>query len=214
MTKWLTALAIVSTSLSCNLSAQEKQIVGKVVKIADADTITVLDADKTQHRIRFEGIDAPERGQAYGAKATDALKAALGDGNVVVKVKETDRYGRLVGTVYVGEKNLSQWLVASGWAWHYKAYSKDKKLAELENKARAAKMGLWADSTPPMAPWDYRAAGRQRQAVKKGEAAPVGWWLNTSSKSRHNSTCRYYQNTAKGRACKDDEGKACGICGG
>ncbi len=207
-------IALVILSFAQVASAEATRITGKVVKVADADTITVLDASKTQHKIRFEGIDAPERGQAYGSKATEALKAALGDGNVTVSVKETDRYGRLVGTVYVGEVSINHWLVANGWAWHYKAYSKDEKLAELEKAAREAKAGLWADSSPPMAPWDYRAAGRQREAIKKGDAAPVGWWLNTGSNVRHNSTCRYYGKTSKGRACKEDEGKACGICGG
>ena len=44
----------------------------KVVRIADGDTIRVL-LDKTQHKIRLEGIDAPEKGQAYGTKASQAL---------------------------------------------------------------------------------------------------------------------------------------------
>ncbi len=43
---------------------------------------------------------------------------------------------------------------------------------------------------------------------------PLGYWLNTSSNTRHNSTCRYYENTAKGKTYTNDEGKACGICGG
>ena len=190
------------------------EITGKVVKIADADTITVLDASNTQHKIRFEGIDAPERGQAYGSKATDALKGAIDNKPVRVVVSGKDRYQRNIGTVYVGEKNLNQWLVANGWAWHYKAYSKDQKLAKLELAARKARVGLWADSSTPMAPWDYRASKRQQNAIQGGEASPVGWWLNTKSNVRHNSTCRYYQKTSKGRDCDKDEGKGCGICGG
>ena len=55
--------------------ANADEIKGRVVSIADADTITVLDASNTQHKIRFEGIDAPEKSQDYGAKATNALKA-------------------------------------------------------------------------------------------------------------------------------------------
>lgn len=204
--------------VSC--SAEEKnenggqQIIGMVVKVADADTITVLDAHKNQHKIRFMGIDAPERGQAYGAKATEALREAIGNKPVVVKVSDKDHYGRLIGRVIVEGKILNEWLVANGWAWHYKKYSKDAKLAELEIKAREARIGLWSDPNKPMAPWDYRSAKKQRQAVEKGDASVTGYWLNMSSNVRHNSICQYYRNTSKGRACGPKEGKACGKCGG
>ena len=200
--------------LASNCNAGEAQISGKVVKVADADTITVLDTNKKQHKIRFEGIDAPERGQAFGTKATDALKAAIGRQSVVVKVSGKDRYDRLIGTVFVGEKNLNEWLVANGWAWHYKQYSKDKRLADHEKKAKEARVGLWGDANKPMPPWDYRSAKRQQSSVQKGEASPTGYWLNSSSNVRHNSTCRYYRNTSKGRACGPKEGKGCGMCGG
>jgi endonuclease YncB( thermonuclease family) len=44
-------------------------IEGEVVAIADGDTFTLLDAAKTQHKIRPEGIDAPESKQAFGTRA-------------------------------------------------------------------------------------------------------------------------------------------------
>jgi endonuclease YncB( thermonuclease family) len=194
--------------------ANADEIIGKVVSVADADTITVLDASNTQHKIRFDGIDAPEKGQDYGTKATEALKLAIGGNQVRVITTGKDKYGREIGTVFVADKNLNQWLVGNGWAWHYKKYSKDAELAELETKARTARAGLWADAKAPIAPWDYRSLVKQQAAVKKGGAVPLGYWLNTSSNSRHNSTCRYFQNTSKGRTCEKNEGKACGICGG
>lgn len=52
---------------------QPKVITGKVVGIADGDTLTVLDGSKTQHKIRLTGIDCPETSQAYGKKAKQAL---------------------------------------------------------------------------------------------------------------------------------------------
>ena len=45
---------------------------GTVVKIADGDTITVLDSDKVQHRVRIAGIDAPEKRQAFGNASREA----------------------------------------------------------------------------------------------------------------------------------------------
>src|SRR5262245_48642850 len=78
----------------------------KVVKIADGDTITVL-LDKRQHRIRLEGIDAPEKGQAYGTKARQALADKIFDETVRVEWKKRDRYGRIIGRVYLKDRDIS-----------------------------------------------------------------------------------------------------------
>jgi endonuclease YncB( thermonuclease family) len=48
--------------------AQAETLTGRVVRVTDGDTIVVLDASKAQHKIRLQGIDALERGQAFGTK--------------------------------------------------------------------------------------------------------------------------------------------------
>ena len=63
---------------------------GKVVSIADGDTITVLDADKKQHKIRLNGIDAPEKKQAFGAKSKARLGELVAGKDVVVEWTEKD----------------------------------------------------------------------------------------------------------------------------
>ena len=75
--------------------AQAEEIRGKVISIADGDTITVLDAQKEKHKIRLHGIDAPEKSQAFGSKSKAALSEKIGEKNVVVEWKGRDRYGRL-----------------------------------------------------------------------------------------------------------------------
>jgi endonuclease YncB( thermonuclease family) len=119
----------------------------KVVKIADGDTITVL-LEKTQHRIRLEGIDAPEKGQAYGTKARQALADKVFGKTIRVEWKKRDRYGRIIGRVYLDKQDISLEMVKDGWAWHYKRYSKEAALADAENEARKAARGLWADKNP------------------------------------------------------------------
>ena len=52
-------------------------------------------------------------------------------------------------------------MVKAGLAWHYKQYSKDKRLAELEADARAAKRGLWADKSQ-VPPWEWRASIKKK----------------------------------------------------
>jgi len=143
------------------LMAKVKVINGKVTAVKDGDTIEVLVAKKL-YRIRLDGIDCPEMKQPYGAKAK-AFASALVFGKMVnVHIKNKDRYNRHVGIVYLPDgKNLNRELVKAGLAWHYKAYSKDKDLASLEQQARKRKLGLWQDKNP-IAPWSYRQSKRKK----------------------------------------------------
>ena len=130
----------------------------KVISIIDGDTVHVLTADKQQIKIRLAGIDTPERSQAYGTNAKQALSEKIFGKTVEVKAQTKDRYGRTVADLYLGERWINLELVAEGWAWHYKYYSKDKRLADAEVKARKARAGLWSDGNA-VPPWDYRRGG-------------------------------------------------------
>lgn len=209
---------------SALLSAEElKQIQGKVIKVSDGDTITVLDQAKQTHKIRFYGIDAPEKKQAYGEKSREHLAKMIAGKEVTVEVKTIDRYGRVVGVVHrEGLANSTNYfMVADGYAWWYQQYArKDKALENAQNKAKAAKLGLWGDGKPD-APWDWRKAQRSaRQVAKtlenkpKGDVVETGYWLNSGSNVRHNSGCKHYKKSKKGRFCLKGEGRACKICGG
>lgn len=130
-------------------------IVGQVVGVTDGDTVTVLDANNEQHKIRIEGIDAPESRQAYGTRAKQALSDKVFGKRIHVVWKERDRYKRILGWVYVGDRLINKELLQEGWAWHYKQYSKDPDLANAEETARNSGKGLWADPHP-IAPWEFR----------------------------------------------------------
>ncbi len=194
-------------------------IVGRVISVTDGDTITVRDDEKFEnYKIRLVGIDTPETGQDYGNKAKKALFKLVEGKNVRVRWKEKDRYGRILGNVLVHDEWVNHKLVQDGWAWHYIKYSDDPDLAEAERIACDAEIGLWADPNKPMPPWDFRnrpkPPSKESLSSQKSAAPTLGYWLNTSSNVRHNSSCRYFNNTKRGRACSADEGKACGICGG
>lgn len=137
------------------LDKQSKTLAGKAVSITDGDTFVLLDADKTQHKIRLEGIDAPEDSQAFSAKSTLALAELIRNKDLRVVWKEKDRYGRILGHIYVGAKWVNLELIKAGRAWHYKEHNKDPQLAQAEVGATTAKAGLWSDDSP-IAPWDYR----------------------------------------------------------
>src|ERR1700728_4032432 len=91
-------------------------LTGKVVAIADGDTLTVLDDSKTQHKIRLAGIDAPEKGQAFGNKAREALGDKVFQQSVRIEVIDIDRYHREVGRIFLGGRFINMEMVAGGFA--------------------------------------------------------------------------------------------------
>ena len=131
---------------------------GKVVGVADGDTITALRDDKTTSRIRLHGIDAPEKGQPFGNRAKQ-YASELTFGNIVtVEPTDRDQYGRIVADVRLPDgRSLNREMVRAGLAWWYRRYSHDPELARLEAEARAARRGLWADPHP-VPPWEWRRA--------------------------------------------------------
>jgi endonuclease YncB( thermonuclease family) len=132
-------------------------ITGKVVRVADGDTITILTSDKEQVKIRLAGIDCPERAQPWGRNATEALKAVLTGEPVTVEVIDVDRYGRTVGRVFIKGMNTNRHLVESGNCWVYPKYAKDKELFTLQDEAKAAKRGLWRlPENERIPPWEWR----------------------------------------------------------
>jgi endonuclease YncB( thermonuclease family) len=135
---------------------------GKVVSIADGDTITVLDENKKQNKVRLNGIDAPEKKQAFGAKSKARLGKLVAGKDVVVEWKEKDKYGRIVGQVYHGSFDVNLQMVKEGLAWHYKKYSKSADLGRAEAEAKAGKKGLWADPNP-MPPWAFRGEQKKKK---------------------------------------------------
>ena len=141
-------------------------LTGRVVRIADGDTVTVLDATNTQHRVRLQGIDAPESHQAFGTQSKKSLSDMIFDQDVTVIYDKMDQYGRLVGKILLEGKDVNLEQVKAGMAWHYKEYQReqspeDRELyARAEDEARSARRGLWVDASP-IQPGEFRREKRQ-----------------------------------------------------
>jgi endonuclease YncB( thermonuclease family) len=137
--------------------------------VHDGDTLTAVDAANVQHKVRLQGIDAPETKQAFCTKARNRLADLTLGKAVTVRVHGRDRYGRTLGTAEAAGQDANRQMVADGMAGHYVEYSKDAGLAQAEREARAARRGLWADKAP-LSPWDWRAGekGRKRVPAKAG----------------------------------------------
>lgn len=172
---------------------------GKVVGVADGDTITVL-RDREQIRVRLYGVDAPESGDAFG-KVSKRFTSDLVFGRTVrVEAVDRDRYGRTVAKVFLPDgRSLGDELVRNGYAWWFRQYAAtDRELERLEAGARRERKGLWADPNP-IPPWESRAARRnaagptetgEPRGVADAELPPVIG--NRRSKVYHRRDCPDY----------------------
>lgn len=169
--------------LASPLSA--KTIRGQVVKVADGDTLTLIDDRKFKYRVRLLGIDAPERDQPYGKESSENLKWLVYGKRVTVEYSKHDRYGRIVGKVLISPQGdifclavdcmrkmdvgLEQ--INAGTAWHYKRYKRDQYeedqnlYSSAEQRARKKQLGLWSDKKPTP-PWAWRRKNKL-EALRK-----------------------------------------------
>lgn len=153
---------LLAAALFCQAAIADV-IEGKVVAVADGDTITVIDDRRKPHRIRLVGIDAPEKRQAFGQRSKQSLSDMVYGKRVSVIFDKRDHYDRILGKVVTpsGDANLAQ--VRAGMAWHYKRYSAEQPpsdrtaYAKAEKAAKREGRGLWADKNP-VEPWDWRKA--------------------------------------------------------
>jgi micrococcal nuclease len=135
-------------------------ITGKIISVLDGDTIEVL---HTRHaeRIRLNGIDCPEKDQAFGKRAKQAASALVNGKEVTLQRFGKDKYGRTIADILLPDgTNVNHTLVKDGWCWWYRKYvSGNVELEKLEKEAREAKKGLWSD-TNPTPPWEWRKRRR------------------------------------------------------
>ncbi len=191
--------------LLATLTAQAATFTGKVVGVSDGDTITVLAAGNKQFKIRLLAIDTPESGQAYGDKAKQALSKKVFGQFVQVHWEKQDMYKRVLGNITIGKRWINYEMVAEGWAWHYKQYDKDKRFADAEVKAKAARKGLWA-GPDPVAPWDWRREKKGGKPVAKPKsptkplpripATPAGVvYIAETGKKYHTAGCQHVRKS-------------------
>lgn len=143
--------------------AWSNTLTGRVVGVADGDTITVLDSRNTQHKIRLAGIDAPEKKQDFGQVSKRALSDLVFGKQVSVDWIKEDRYGRIVGKVRLLERDINLKQIKNGMAWFYRKYQNElsqedrQDYLHAEEDASKSQLGLW-QLTDPVPPWEFRKA--------------------------------------------------------
>jgi endonuclease YncB( thermonuclease family) len=176
---------------------------GKVVHLADGDTVTVLRDSGTgsldQLRIRLHGIDAPESGQDFGDRAKSELSTMVAGKVVEVQVKDRDKYGRFVALLRVDGLDVNREMVVRGMAWVYRQYCTEQPMCgeweSLEATAKAQGVGLWSQPHP-VPPWEYRHPGSSAAKLPDhnliGAADTEVYHGNVQSRIFHRPGCRYY----------------------
>lgn len=168
------ALAVLSLSIF-PASAFEARVVG----VSDGDTITVLDAQKTQYKIRVAGIDAPEKSQDFGNRSKEHLSDLVYGKTVNLPEGKIDKYGRTVSRVLVGNLDAGLEQIKAGMAWHYKKYEIEQSATDrvsysaAETRAKDAKLGLWAQGNA-IRPEDFRYTSNAPKEAGRGTECPCG----------------------------------------
>ena len=213
-------MALFGALLASNALAYE--ITGKVVGVADGDTLTILDDSKVQHKIRLADIDAPEKGQPYGNRARQRLQKLTAGKAAQADCREKDKYGRDVCTVTVDGIDVNADLVESGHAWVYEQYNARVDLPPMQEDAKAKGAGLWslpeAQIIKP-SDWRHGQKGVQEQvrAVKAQQATQADVACGSKRYCKQMASCAeakfYLQQCGLNRLDRDGDGIPCeSIC--
>ncbi len=136
---------------------------GRVISVADGDTLSIIDSGGSTSKIRLYGIDCPELKQAGGEAAAAFTRALAFFSNVEARRMDKDRHGRSVAIITLPDgRVLNEELLRSGHAWLYERYCKSPRCRywkSLEAQARTEKRGLWRDKSP-VPPWQWRRGKR------------------------------------------------------
>lgn len=170
--------AVVAVVGPCPIRDDSGRTMWRVEVVHDGDTVTCLDESGRRQKVRLTGIDAPELDQPHGRASRDALRGKIGS---VVRVEEQgrDQHGRLLGKLFVGDRDINLEMVADGHAWAFAGFSRDGPLDEAQDAAQKARKGLWADPAA-IAPSRWRDAhppyrdSRRQPAVGNSPGAPRG----------------------------------------
>lgn len=197
--------ALLSLLISPSAYASTSTFTGKVINVADGDTITILTQNDEKIKIRLAGIDCPESFQVHGEKAKQYLTSMVDGKRVRIEPETVDQYGRTVGMVLVNGANINEQIVSNGHGWVFRKYCTAdycKDWLKSEEKARKAGAGLWQDANPKP-PWEWRAAQRSREdsgnvpnpavvPVPTGGGSTTVYHGNTRSQVFHGPGCVDY----------------------
>lgn len=199
--RYMTYIALI---FSTNALSSEMNC--KVIAISDGDTFTCLTDAKKSIKVRMAEIDTPEKAQPYGQKSKAALANFIFKKIVTVSNQGSDRYNRTIGAVYLDGLYVNREMVKIGAAWVYRQYNRDKSLIKDEERARAARLGIWSQPEAQIVPpWEWRKAGKALQQTVRDSKASLA--------STASSSCGTKRYCTQMSSCEDAKFhlKSCGL---
>lgn len=138
-------------------SVSAQTLYAKIVKVKDGDTVVAIDKEKKKYTIRLGCIDAPELKQNFGVSSKNFLEKICYNQNVIIKIKNKDKYKRNIGTLYKENLNIdiNLQMVSEGYAWVYNDYCNNIEYLQAEEKAKIHKKGIWSQNNQ-IPPWIFR----------------------------------------------------------
>ena len=177
----LLLIASLTTSIITHTShAAIRTVTGTVTKVSDGDSIHVTTDEQTKLKVRLYGIDAPETpkinhrtgqvnkpGQPYGGESWKALKNKIMGKKVRLEILDIDKYRRMVGMIWLGDRNINFEMVREGFAEAFIEYLKPPyrtPFLDAEREAKSARRGIWS-----LPDYERPRAFRKRLKVSGGE---------------------------------------------
>ncbi|MFH1561277.1 MAG: thermonuclease family protein [Patescibacteria group bacterium] len=193
-----------NTSINFNPIKQKT----KVIKVIDGDTIKI----EGDGIVRYIGIDTPETVhpnkpvQCYGEEASSKNKELVEGKEVILEkdISETDKYGRLLRYVWLGDILVNEYLVKEGYA-QSSSYPPDVKyqnqFVEAQRQAREEKKGLWGDVCN--SPQPTQAQKNIPQPTIRETTAPIPAQVKTSNQSSESYGCDCSKTCSQMSSCAE-----------
>ncbi|HQB28500.1 MAG TPA: thermonuclease family protein [Paludibacter sp.] len=137
-----------------------RTVTGTITKVSDGDTAHLTTPEQTKLKVRLYGIDAPETdkinnktghvnipGQPYGEESMNALANKIMDKKVKVDILDIDKYRRMVGMIYLDDRNINLEMIRDGYAEAFVEYLKPPYREEFlaaEREAQSTRKGIWS----------------------------------------------------------------------
>lgn len=161
--------------------AQAEEFDAKVIAVMDGDTVMVL-RDGKKIKVRLANIDAPEADQEFGRESRQALADKVLKKQVHVNSQAVDSYGRMLAEISLDGQSVNELQVDSGMAWEYSHFHRNKRYLSLNKQAQQSHRGLWAQTSQPVSPEQWR----KTHLVKSHPAKAVSSaHVNTACGKKH-----------------------------
>ncbi len=152
----LTVTRLIHVVNAENSKNKTKIITVDKYEVHDGDTLSFVDSE-IRNRVRLYGIDSPEIDQPFGKESTNYLIKLLDNKPITIVVSGKDRYGRIIGVIYIDTICINEKMVLDGYAWNYPDAKPVSNIIKFhEQIARNNKRGIWS-TKDPVAPWVWRS---------------------------------------------------------